>query len=108
MNNSPHQQELKRIVSVLVKKYQPLKIILFGSALTGKTHQWSDLDLVVIKKTKKRFSDRIGELISLSEPKVPTDFLVYTPEEFEKMSQDNYFIQDEILKKGKTLYEQSN
>lgn len=96
--------ELKRIVGCLVREYKPEKIIVFGSAVSGRIHEWSDLDIVVIKETQKRFPDRIGEVISLAEPKVPADFLVYTPKEFEEMSQYNYFIKDEVLKKGRVIY----
>ncbi|MEW6680913.1 MAG: nucleotidyltransferase domain-containing protein [bacterium] len=41
------RQEAKRIASVLSKSYQPEKIILFGSAVSGKVNEWSDLDIVV-------------------------------------------------------------
>lgn len=104
MKNTDLNKELKRITSIILRKYHPLKIILFGSFSAGQTHQWSDLDLVVIKDTEKRFPERIGELLSLTEPQVPTDFLVYTPKEFEEMAKFNYFIKEEVLKKGKIIY----
>lgn len=96
---------LPQVVEEIKKKYRPEKIILFGSAATGKIRKWSDADLVIIKKTKKRFYDRIEEVSSLVEHKIPLDFLVYTPDEFQAMSKWNYFIQKEILAKGKILYE---
>lgn len=86
--------------------YQPEKIILFGSAVSGFTHRWSDVDLVAIKKTNKRFYDRIGEASALIPHSLPVDILVYTPEEFDQMAQENYFIRNEVLKKGKIIYEQ--
>jgi predicted nucleotidyltransferase len=99
-----------KIVSLLVDKYQPGKVILFGSAAIGKADQESDIDLVVIKKTPKRFYDRIGDVLNIlwsgeETPKVGVDILVYTPEEFQLMSKDNYFVRDEILGKGRTVYE---
>lgn len=97
-------QEAKRIALVLAKSYRPERIILFGSSVSGKIGEWSDLDMVVIKKTSKRFCDRIADVISLSRPKEAVDFLVYTPEEFEDMAKWNYFVKDEIVAKGKTLY----
>lgn len=98
------RKEAVRIAEVLAKNYQPEKIILFGSAVSGRVGEWSDLDMVIIKKTNKRFCDRIAEVLSLSEPKEAVDFLVYTPEEFEDMAGWNYFVKDEIIDKGETLY----
>ena len=67
--------------------------------------EWSDVDIVVIKDTDKRFYDRIREVSLAVDHILPIDFLVYTPSEFEKMSQVNYFVRDEILTKGEVLYE---
>jgi len=100
------EEELEKMLFVLKTQYKPEKIILFGSLADGKVKEWSDIDLLVIKKTKKRFLDRIGELIGLCSPSVGTDFLIYTPEEFKRLSKEEPFIQEEILKKGTVLYEQ--
>lgn len=101
--------KIKEIVNKLVSDYQPEKIILFGSYASGQTHRWSDVDLALIKDTNKRFCDRIGEALRILrsiDHKPPLDIIVYTPFEFEQMSQSNYFVQDEILKKGKMIYGQ--
>ena len=45
------------------KKLTIKKIILFGSRATGKTHKWSDFDLIVVSdefKGKKSFERGIG------------------------------------------------
>jgi len=97
-------QELKRIVSVLKANYRPEKIVLYGSLAGGKVNRWSDLDLMVVKKTKKRFYDRIGEVLKLVRPHQPLDVLVYTPEEYRQMKQDSWFVGEEIAKKGRTVY----
>lgn len=99
-------QNVKQIIDQLVKNYQPEKVILFGSFASGNTHKWSDIDLVAVKKTDKRFYDRIGEVSALIPHNFPIDILVYTPEEFEQIA-DNYFIKNEVLKKGKVVYERS-
>lgn len=100
-------KELKRITRVLKTKYHPEKIILYGSFALGRVHEWSDLDIVVVKKTKKRFYDRIYDVSRLTDPNVAVDFLVYTPDEFEDMRLWSPFIKYEVLKKGETLYEVS-
>jgi len=91
---------------ILKTEYKPEKIILFGSLADGNVKEWSDIDLLIVKKSKKRFLDRIGEIIELCSPSVGTDFIVYTPEEFRRLAEEEPFIQEEILKKGTVLYEQ--
>lgn len=100
-------KELQRIVAVLKEKYKPEKIILYGSFAQGQVHEWSDLDIVVVKRTNKRFYDRLHEVSRLADSRVGADFLVYTPQEFKEMSKWNYFIRDEVVKKGRVLYETS-
>lgn len=102
------RHELDRIVKVLVKDYSPEKIILYGSMARGQIKEWSDLDIVVIKDTNQRFYDRIGNLLHLTKPGVGIDFLIYTPEEFRDMSTYNMFIQEEVIKRGKVLYEKNS
>ena len=98
--------ELNRYVSLLENFYRPQSILLFGSMVSETTHEWSDIDLVIIKKTSNRFLDRAKEVIQLLQPRVGLDVLVYTPNEFEQLCQERAFVRDEILGKGKILYEQ--
>jgi uncharacterized protein len=102
------QSELTRYIQLLQEHYAPQRIILFGSLATAATSEWSDIDLVIIKETGLRFLDRTKEVLQLLRPKVGLDILVYTPAEFAQMSEERAFVQDEIIKKGKVLYEQSN
>ena len=102
------ESELSRIVKVLKEKYHPEKIILFGSFANGKLHEWSDIDIAIIKDTKERFIDRLHAVSSLTRPSVGVNFIVYTPKEAQDMiDRNHYFFIDEILKKGKVLYERA-
>lgn len=107
MTDQDFYNHLQKIINAIVNGYQPEKIILFGSAAAGHVHEDSDADLAVIKQTDKNFYDRIGDVDSLIPRGIPVDILVYTPEEVEKMRRDKYgyFMRDEILGKGKILYE---
>ena len=71
----------------------------------GSVGQWSDLDLVIVKETPLRFLDRTKEVMQLLRPRVGVDILVYTPEEFERLSHERAFFRTEIVEKGKVLYE---
>lgn len=98
---------LERILNVLVQEYDPLKVILFGSMAGGEIHEWSDIDLVIVKDTPKRFLARLKEVALLCRAPVGVDYLVYTPQEFDRLASDegNSFFQREILEKGRVLYE---
>jgi predicted nucleotidyltransferase len=99
------EEEMARIVSVLIKEYDPLKIVLFGSLATGNIHEYSDIDLVVIKNSQKGFYERLKEVGLLVMSRRGADILVYTPEEFEGLSS---FFQEEVLKNSTVLYERKN
>lgn len=94
----------------LVQKLKPLnpeKIILFGSFAKGETRPESDIDLLIVRKTKKRPAERIAEVLRLVWGSVPhIEPQVLTPEEFQQaIAQNRFFITQEILKHGKTIYE---
>ncbi len=105
MRKQELNRELQRIVKVLIEDYQPEKIILFGSLANGRVGEWSDIDLVIIKNTRKRFMERLKEVIKLTMPEVGVDFLVYTPTEVERAVQEGrVFLKKEILGRGMVIY----
>ena len=89
-----------------LKKYNPQKVILFGSHAWGKPGKDSDIDLLIIKKTKQNPYKRIPEARSyLYDINQAFDILVLTPSEIKKrLCLGDFFIED-IIKKGKVLYE---
>ncbi len=100
-----YQKEIRNITEQIVEKYKPEKIILYGSFAYGKPHKDSDVDLLVLKKTKKRKTKRHLELDRiLLDRTMPLDILVYTPQEIEKRVSLNDFFIKNILKQGKILY----
>lgn len=101
------ERELARWLPILIAQVQPEKIILFGSYNTNQINEWSDLDLVVVEETDVPFLDRTRRLLSLLEPEVGVDLLVYTPAEFEHLTRERAFLRQEIVAKGKVLYERN-
>lgn len=96
----------------VVKKLRPLnpeKIIIFGSYAKDKVKPESDIDLLIIKRTKKKPSDRIAEALPLIWGNIPNiEPQIFTPEEFSQaISQNRFFITEEVLKYGKTIYEKT-
>jgi len=96
--------ELNRMVESIIREYNPLRIIVFGSVANGIVDEWSDVDLVVIKETDKPFYERLEEVVQIAQPNVAADILVYTPEEEERMK-DNLFFREEVLKRGRVIYD---
>ncbi len=103
------EEELRGIVGILVEKYQPEKIILFGSLASGRIHEWSDIDLLIIKETDKRPLDRATDITAMLDyPRIAMDIFVYTPEEVEYLVREGSQFIAEILEQGKILYEKDN
>ena len=102
---------IEKIQNEIVEKLKPLhpqKIILFGSYATGNETQDSDIDMLVIMPFEGNPISKSAEMrLSLSS-KVPIDLLVRTPQQIEhRLEIGDYFYQ-EILDKGKVLYEEIN
>lgn len=95
----------ERIVSIF-ERFRPQKIILFGSSARGDWDEFSDVDLIVVYDTQKRFMDRLKELyLSWDIPRA-VDILAYTPDEFHRMMDESCFLQDAV-KYGKVIYDET-
>lgn len=77
------------------------KIILFGSVARGEGHRGSDLDLIIIQETDKKFLSRLEPFYR--DARVAMDILVYTPEEFAAMA-EGVFLKN-ALQDGVVIYE---
>lgn len=110
-------RELERIKKILLEEYKPDRVILFGSLASDygsrpggaerpdAVHEWSDIDLAIVKSTGLRFVDRIREVVDLVQSRVGLNVLVLTPEEFERAEKKGgFFVKNEILKKGWVLF----
>jgi len=100
------QKQIKEITKIIVKNFQPEKIILFGSYAYGIPTRESDLDLLIIKDSDlpARMQNRkIRKL--LSGLKIPVDVIVKTTCEFEIYKDIIGTIVYPANKFGKILYE---
>ena len=97
--------EIDTIAEQIVKKYRPMKIILFGSAARGEYDEVNDLDFLIIKKDVPLHGlERMRELDELIERNIAADMLVYRPDEFdERIKLGDPFIKT-ILREGRVLY----
>ena len=92
----------------IAEKFDPDRIILFGSYAYGKPHPYSDVDLLVVMDTKERPRAKQIEISrALSPHPFGMDILVRTPRQIkERIPIGDYFLR-EITTKGKVLYERS-
>jgi predicted nucleotidyltransferase len=98
--------ELKTHLVPLFKEYHIQKAILFGSLARGEATKRSDVDLILIQQTKKRFWDRYdGLLLDLGQAvsKRAVDVLIYTPAELDQIKERTFIRQ--ALEEGIVLYE---
>src|SRR3981081_4633955 len=98
---------IRRFARRIAERFQPDKIILFGSYAYGKPHNESDVDLLVIMRTKNAIDQSIRICLAF-EQLFSLDLIVRTPWQVERgLKDDNWFVR-EIIEKGKVLYEARN
>jgi predicted nucleotidyltransferase len=94
------------IITRIATKFNPDKIILFGSYASGNPNNDSDIDLLIIKDTDiprhKRSFDIQKSLIGSM---IPMDILVYTNKEFETEKNEKYSFISSAIKTSKIVYE---
>ncbi|MGC8983527.1 MAG: nucleotidyltransferase domain-containing protein, partial [Desulfurococcaceae archaeon] len=55
--------ELNRVVGVLVEKFRPAAVALFGSRARGDFKPWSGYDVLIVADFEKPYLERLGEVI---------------------------------------------
>ncbi len=94
------------IVSKIANKFDPDKIILFGSYAAGTPGKHSDIDLLIIQETDQPIQYRGIEIRKyLRGTAVPMDILVYTNSEYEEEKMDKYSFISSTLSNSKIVYE---
>ena len=102
------RRTIKRFSDEVARRFRPRRIILFGSYAYGKPTEDSDVDLMVLmprSRSKGRMSLKIRQALDYD---FPLDLLVRTPAEVrQRLRWGDCFIQ-EVLSRGKVLYEGAN
>lgn len=101
----PYSEQITQLVKDIVETVQPLKVILFGSAVSGDLTPDSDIDVLVVmpegvhrRKTAQLLYQKITDL------GVPFDVLVATPDDLEKHKNNIGLIYQAVLKEGVEVY----
>lgn len=100
-------RDIARLAAPVFEKYKIKKAILFGSFARGSQTKKSDLDLILVQETRKRYLDRSEGILEELYKVIPgrdIELFIYTPEELESMM-DRPFIK-KALSQGCVIYEQ--
>lgn len=99
---------LPEVVRRIVERFDPLRVILFGSLARGEMNYDSDIDLLVVfpevkKEDKRALMVQIRS--ALLDTPVPMDILVTDPDEISRRGDLVGTILRPALREGKVLYE---
>jgi predicted nucleotidyltransferase len=98
---------IRRYARAIAQRFQPDKIILFGSYAYGTPNEDSDVDLLVIMPAYSQRSKAGRIRMALTAP-FPMDLIVRTPEEVKWRLEEGESFLTEITSKGKVLYEKGD
>ncbi len=98
---------IRRYARQIGERFQPDKIILFGSHAYGTPHADSDVDLLVIMPARNQLDQVVKIGRALPAP-FTADLIVRTPSNLGWRLAEGESFHSEIMTKGKVLYEKSN
>ena len=105
MMNMADTEKIKGLLTPLFIKMNVERAILFGCGARGTQTRKSDLDLVIVLKTDKRFFERYEDFEEIHNlvKGCSVDMLIYSPEELKNISHRKFI--KTILSEGKVIYE---
>lgn len=99
---------LPAVVERVVERFDPLKVVLFGSLARGEANYHSDVDLLIVfdrVDDERRVTMEI--LRALKDLPISKDVVVTTSEELERRGDLVGTVFRPALREGKTLYERA-
>ncbi len=102
------QANVDDVVRQIVDRFQPSRIILFGSHASGEPHTASDIDVLVIMETPLKETEQAVEICQAIDYHFDLDLLVRTPATLKRrLALGDPFLR-EVVDKGKLLYERTD
>jgi predicted nucleotidyltransferase len=85
MNDLEAGKHISEMARLIAEKFQPDRIILFGSHARGEADFDSDVDLLVLMNVSGSRREMANQIdLALTDRELPVDVIVMTPEQFEK------------------------
>jgi len=97
---------IRRFARQVAERFQPEKIILFGSHAHGTPHADSDVDILVIMPARNQHDQAVKIRWEIEAP-FPMDLLVRTPKNLQWRLDERESFHTEIVTRGKVLYEKT-
>lgn len=97
--------EIRDYALQIASRFNPEKIILFGSYAQGHPDPESDVDLLVLMEFEGLPQDQAYQIRRTLPRRFPVDLLVRHPREVERRIQLGDFFLKEALEKGQVLHE---
>ncbi|MEI6263034.1 MAG: nucleotidyltransferase domain-containing protein [Deltaproteobacteria bacterium] len=97
---------LEKAKQRIVSSFHPHRIILFGSYTNGHPGPDSDLDLLIVMGVDGSTRQKANEIdLLMSDRSVPMDFLVLTPEQYERQKNIIGTVIRQADREGKVIYD---
>jgi predicted nucleotidyltransferase len=98
---------IRRFAHQVAERFQPDKVILFGSYAYGTPHADSDVDILVIMPCRNQL-DQAAKISLTVDPPFPLDIIVRKPHNLRWRLEEGESFHTEIVTKGKVLYEKKH
>ncbi len=99
------QNQIQQVSDEIARRFQPERIILFGSYAYGTPTEDSDIDLLVVISFEGKSVRKSIEIEAEVHQGFPMDLIAMTPKHLmERLSGEDYFLR-EVVENGKVLYE---
>ena len=108
MTQSELRDHVDGMVRRIASRFQPEKIILYGSHARGDAGADSDVDLLIVMRVAGSCRQMANEIdLALSDRALPLDLVVVTPEQFSRQSELVGTLVREAAREGKIIYERA-
>ena len=98
---------IRRFARQVAERFQPDKIILFGSYAYGTPHADSDVDILVVMPARNQLDQAVKISLAI-DPPFSLDINVRTPKNLGWRLDEGESFHTEIVTKGRVLYEKGN
>ncbi len=96
---------IQELIAQIADKFQPERIILFGSYAYGIPRPESDVDLLIVMETPLRELQQALQIRQTVNPLFGVDILVFTPSRLKQRIKLGDSFLKEITEKGQVVYE---
>ena len=105
MDRAHLRRNIRQVVDQVVALAHPRRVILFGSAASGRVEEDSDLDFLVVVSEHdqpEELTDRLN--MGVRHRPMPCDFMVVTETVLDRQRDNPGLIYGEILTQGREVY----